>query len=441
MDFARDWGNGGAPLRRPDFEAAKDNRTDELRGHDHSAHRRAAGGTAVAGDRLNGMVEQASIDRVTADPDTLLAACRQRAAAARHEVVQIAGALSGHRGATLTDRQRAQIGNMLRRLVGEIEATLSNGFTAAIERRDDLGRDALADFVTMPPAGTYEQLAAHATMLDPPLVEAALHRMLEHALETDLRPSVADAWHAGRETDSDRTALTARWSERLAGESLRDYMVDRAGRTDGYGEPVLRLADLDPAMTATLYWHLAAMLRRRAAAAFDRHPLDFDREIQRLVQGALETVAERTRVPSAAARAVEALAREQAPDGALAVEALSRAEIPLFFAVFARLTGLRQSLLRRLVFDADGLGFAIAARAAGLAADQFVAAYRMTRHGRARAQLAVPDDSGRIAALFERISARDATRVCDYWRLPPAYLEAVWRASQPQEARARDDRA
>ena len=394
----------------------------------------------AAGHRLNGMTEPGSIEGVTANPDALLAACRQRAAEARREVAQVAAALSGPSHGILTDRQRAQIGNMLRRLVGEIDSALCNGFVAALERRDDLRRDAVADFGASAPGGAYERLAAGGTILDSSLIEAALHRVLEHALEGELRPSVVDAWQTDSDAGTLRVPLAGRWSDRLLGEPLRDYMVDRAGRTDGYGEPVIRFEDLEPALVTRLHWRLAALLRARAAVALDYGPAGFDAEIQRAVRAALDANAERARGPSAAVRAAEALARESTFDGTLMIDILRRAEVPLFFAVFARMTGLRPTLVRRLVFEPDGLGLAIAARAVGMSADQLVAVYRMTRHARAPARVSASDDAGRLARVFNRIAAEDAARVCDYWRLPQDYLEAVWRVGQTSAGERAADR-
>jgi hypothetical protein len=94
--------------------------------------------------------------------------------------------------------------------------------------------------------------------------------------------------------------------------------------------------------------------------------------------------------------------------------------------VFARITGLRPLLVHRLVLDPDGLGLAIAARAVGMSVDQVGAIYRITRHSRMTAPAEAPDEVAGLIAIFERIAAEDAARVCDYWRLPPEYLEAVW---------------
>jgi hypothetical protein len=365
---------------------------------------------------------------VTASADALQAACSSRATAARREVAEVMGTLSGSWRGRLTDRQRAQIGNMLRRLVGEVEATLHGGFIAALERRDDVRRDRVADFAAVPSGDAYEHLTASGALLDSSLVEAALHRMLEHALESELRPSTTDPWRADTDAGGLRASTAGRVFDQLPGEPLRDYVVDRAGRTDGYGEPVIRLDDLDPALIARLHWRLAALLRARVGAALDCPPSALDAEIQRTVRAILDIAAERAQIPSAAARVVDALARNRTLDGGLALDILRRADVPLFFAVFARITGLRPLLVHRLVFDPDGLGLAIAARAAGMSADQVGAIYRFTRHARMTAPADAPDDIARLIAIFSRIATEDAARVCDYWRLPPEYLEAVWQA-------------
>jgi hypothetical protein len=372
------------------------------------------------------MTEPESIESMTANADSLLAACSSRASAARREIAEVMETLSGSWRGRLTDRQRAQIGNMLRRLVSEVEAALHGGLVAALERRDDMRQDRVADFAAAPTGDAYEYLAAGGALLDSSLVEAALHRMLERALESELRPSIADPWRADDDTGGLRTAPAGRAFDQLPGEPLRDHLVDRAGRTDGYGEPVIRLDDLDPALVARLHWRLAALLRARAGAVLDCRPSALDVEIQRTVGAILDSAAERAQAPSAAARAVDVLARDRALDGGLALDILRRADVPLFFAVFARISGLRPLLVHRLVFDPDGLGLAIAARAAGMPADQVGAIYRITRHSRITAQADAPDDIAGLIAIFDRISAEDAARVCDYWRLPPEYLEAIW---------------
>lgn len=416
--------------RRPEVEAAEEDGADEPGGQNHAVGGSTVTGKYAASESLSGMTESGPNDDAIASPDALLAACSRRAAETRREVAEVAEALSGSWRGRLTDRQRAQIGNMLRRLIGEVEATLHSGLVAALERRDDLRPDIVTDFAGVPEGGAYEHLVARGTLLDSALVEAALHRMLEHALESELRPSIIDPWHVEPETSPLHASPAGRALDQMAGEPLRDYMVDRTGLTDGYGEPVIRLDDLDPALVARLHWRLAALLRMRAAAVLECRPSELDAEIQRSVQSTIDAAADRTRGLSAVARAAEALSRSRTLDGELLLDILRRADVPLFFAVFARLTGLRPALVRRLAFDPDGLGLAIASRAVRMTADQFAALYRITRHARTSARAEAADNIDRQVEMFNRITAENAARVCDYWRLPSEYLDAVWRVGR-----------
>lgn len=416
---------GRREKRRPYVEAATEEGTDDPQGHCPAVTDLTVTARQAAGIRPIGMTELGSIEGISVDPDTLLAACSGRAAETRREIAETVEALSGGGRGRLTDRQRAQIGNMLRRLVDEVEAAMLGGFVATLDQRDDLCLDAVADFAAALSGGSYDEIITGGKLLDPALIEAALHRMFEHALERELRPSIIDLWRAVSDTRSSRAPAAGGAFEQLSSESMRDYMVDRAARTDCYGDPVLRLDDLAPPLVARLHWRLAALLRVRAAAALDCRPSALDADIQRTVRTMLDA-AERIHQPSAAMRAAEALAHERALDAGLVLDVLRRADVPLFFALFMRLTGLRAALARRLVFDVDGLGLAIAARAAGISADELAAIWRLTRHARMAAHLDASDNTDGLVATFNRIAVEDAVQVCDYWRLEPDYLDAVW---------------
>ena len=373
------------------------------------------------------MTDQGVFEAAKPEADTLLAACRQRAAEARREIAQVTEALAGTWRGPLTDRQRAQVGNMLGRLLAGIEATLRQELAARLETREDLPRESVAAFGFASSADAHERLAKSGLLLEPALVEAALHRVFEHMLETALRPSVADPWQPYGDVAAVPALAAAGADDRALDDALAGYLVERAQRADSYGEPVLRLDELNDTLVERLHWRVAALLRGRSAAIFAVAPGSLDGEVQQAVRAALEAFAQRVTDRSATARAATALAQAGALDGALLLDVLRHAEVPLFLGLFAALARLRPRLLRRLVFEPEGIGLAVAARCGGLTADQLAAIFRLTRHARAPARAGPADDVPRLVALFGRIDAETAAQVRAYWRLPADYLDALWR--------------
>lgn len=52
--------------------------------------------------------------------------------------------------------------------------------------------------------------------------------------------------------------------------------------------------------------------------------------------------------------------------------ALREGEVPLFIALFAKVSKLREYLIQRLVFEPGGEGLAIACRAIGMSEKEFI---------------------------------------------------------------------
>jgi hypothetical protein len=264
--------------------------------------------------------------------------------------------------------------------------------------------------------------------------------MFEHRLEAALRPSVADTWHSGAGPESGDqlvAALMGDARDRQLADRLNSYVVERTRRTDGYGEPMLRFEELGAGVMERLHWHVAVLLCEDATARLGAASRFLDVEMQRVVNVELDSIAAHAAGESPMAQAVDAIEAAGALDGALVVETLRHAEVPLFLALLARLTRLRPSLLRRLIFEPDGFSLAILARAVGLGAEQLDTIFALTRHARAPARAFTAGDSARLAALFGRIDIEDAGQVWAHWRMDRRYLDALWRL---QDA-GRTDRA
>ena len=110
----------------------------------------------------------------------------------------------------------------------------------------------------------------------------------------------------------------------------------------------------------------------------------------------------------------------------LLVETLRQGEIALFEAMFSELSGVRLTLIRRLLFEPGGQALAVACRGLGIA-PVFASIFLLSR--KARHERAIePGEATRVIGFYNRLNLQSATQLLKKWQRERDYLKAVWRS-------------
>ena len=139
-------------------------------------------------------------------------------------------------------------------------------------------------------------------------------------------------------------------------DSAMEYLVEQSQRVDRYQNPLLRRRELNPDLARRMYWWVSAAIRQHILERFEIDPdtLDeaMDGSTRQLLNGAGDVAGP---CGPMAPRKLAAQMNETAkltPRDILQV--LRQGEISFFEAMFTRLTGLRVTVVRRILYEPGG---------------------------------------------------------------------------------------
>ncbi len=186
--------------------------------------------------------------------------------------------------------------------------------------------------------------------------------------------------------------------------------------------------DLPPQVAQKLYWGVSAALRQHIVENFDIDPNDLDETIEVTVDEVIEDEIGIVRPQQA-----PPVELEGASDGRRLVKLLEQGDIPRFLDLFSKLSRLRMTLVRRILFEPGGEALAIACRAVGLDKESFISVYLRFRHGRfGNKQVRTKELSGALR-FFERAGPQRVTAIMGRLRRDPDYLNALMLVDRARE--------
>ncbi len=273
----------------------------------------------------------------------------------------------------------------------------------------------------------YPILAYNKVLQDADLIEVIRHRTLEHQLAIAIREDVSEAVSdALVQTGKERVVRTLLENHNAAiSSSTMEYLVEQSRRIDSFHEPILNRGDLDPSLTQRMFMWVSAALRQYI---LDTYEMDPDLVDDMLEKAALESIGAQSQPRGSASKAQELVARladDDAVTPELLVTLLQDGEIPLFMTMFQRPTGLRERLVKRLVFEPGGEGLAIACKATAISIEDFTTIFTLSRMTASGTRSIDNKDTQRILDFYEKISEKAAKEALARWRRDVDYLKAI----------------
>jgi len=369
----------------------------------------------------------------------LVGLARDKSVEGRKRLVAVVNDIFFADHSALTDYERALITDILHGLIGNliepVRESLADHLGKAGRANQRLIDALLRDDIEM----AAPVLRTNEPWLDMELVEVIRHRALEHQLMQSMRRTKGDAaseWGAGAGAgDSDFVKDLLDHDDRRVADATMAFLVEQAATVDGFQEPVLRRADLsDRLVKRILLWILAA-LRQHLLERFDCDMTQLDDAVEAAAADLMGKIAEeRDSTDSAATSRLAKLLRDigMIPLPSL-VQLLRQGEVGLFIAALGEMTGLRLTLVRRLLFEPGGEGLMTACRAIGLDKPNAAAIFLLTRRARPGDWAVDPRELARAMSIFDRVEPAAAQGVVARWRRDPDFLCAI---RTVEEARA-----
>ncbi|MBV9521761.1 MAG: DUF2336 domain-containing protein [Alphaproteobacteria bacterium] len=335
------------------------------------------------------------------------------------------------KGAVLTQRERALMTDILRQLIGDVETSVRRALSERLAHRKDAPRELVLALANDEIAVAHSILLHSEVLRDEELIEIIHHRTLEHQLAIAMRKSVSeqvcDALVETGDVGVVKTLLE-NTDARIASATMA-YLVEQSKRVDTYQNPLLHRPDLGPDLAKKMYLWVSAALRKHILEHFAIDPCAFDDVLEATVHdlsGSALAAEKRKSVQLA-----EVLPEDPAVAPQLLIQSLRQGEIALFEALFAKLSGIRLTLVRRVLFERGGEGLAIACRALGIERPLFASIYLLSRKARPNDPLPPRDEIKRILDFYEETPPEAAERLLRKWRRDPDYLKAVWEIECP----------
>jgi uncharacterized protein (DUF2336 family) len=371
------------------------------------------------------------------DTQHLSQLARDKSVAGRKALIEMVTDLFFAHSGTLTDRERALMSDILRQLIHDVEVEVRRALADRLAHEPkspvDLVRTLANDQIEV----AHSILMHSAVLEDAELVEIIHHRTLEHQLAIAMRSSVSEAV-SGALVETGNEDVVAKLLENdnaQISQTTLEYLVEQSKRVDTYQNPLLRRPELSPDLARRMYWWVSAALRQHILDRFEIEENELDEALEQTVSHLVGDA--EPEPPNKSAALAGQITRLESVTPELLLRTLRQGEVALFEALFARFSGVRLTLLRRLLFEPGGEGLAIVCKALGFAASDFATLFVLTRKARPTDRALVRGEVTRLVAFFDTMQERSAQLVLKRWQRDPRYLRAVWEV----ESRATDHAA
>jgi uncharacterized protein (DUF2336 family) len=361
------------------------------------------------------------------DLELLLAMARDKTIAGRATLMSAVSDLFFNKGEVLSDRERALMSDILRQIIHDVEMSVRRELANRLVEVRNAPHELVIALANDDIEVAHPILIESEILHDTDLVEIIQHRTMQHqlaiAMRKNLSECVTEALVETGNSDVIKTMLenpNARMSK-----TTMEYLVEQAKRMDTYQNPLLRRPDLEPELAKRMYWWVSAALRQHIVEHFDIDPTELDATLETTVKDLMTSEASTVPTVSKPLELADQLEREGKITADLMVKVLRQGEVPLFEAMFAKRSGLRPKLLRRLMFEPGGEALAVACKGIEVPKADFATIFMLTRKARSNAGVMNPRELTRVLALYDRMRPEAAQAMVARWQRDSDFLNAV----------------
>ena len=107
------------------------------------------------------------------------------------------------------------------------------------------------------------------------------------------------------------------------------------------------------------------------------------------------------------------------------LSSLQDGEVSFFLTFFGKMTGLRNTLIKRIVFEPGGDGLAIACKAVDVSKEDFLIIFDLSRKARPEEEKKHEREVRHVQTLYEKMTTQAANSVLRMWQRDSNYLAAI----------------
>lgn len=381
-------------------------------------------------------------DRVQ-DLNNLLKLALDRSSEGRVALTAVISDLFSETGTALTERERALMTEILRKLIHDCEMAVRRVVSERFAKAPDPPHDLLLALANDQIEVAEPVLRQTDVLRDIELIEIVRHRTQQHQLAIAVRRSLSEQVTDALVETGDRDVVKTLLENQDAriSEATMAYLAEESHRVDTYQEPLIKRKDLSPALAERIYQWASAALRAYILDNFDVHPTDLDDQLEGVARDLSRDPKEHRQSPDSkdpAGVLAQHLTNRGEITPEILVQVLRQGEIPLFEALFGELVGLEGSRLHRILYDPGGEDLAIACRALELPKPSFATIFLLSRRSETAGRALDPRKLSHALILFDRVDPRSALEVLKHWRRDPEYLDAIERIARASRRQQSD---
>jgi len=335
-------------------------------------------------------------------------------------------------GSSVSDREKALMGEILRRLVYDVELKLRKSLAEKLSKRSDTPHDLIAELANDEFEVAHPILLESNVLHDADLIEAIKHRTIAHQLAISMRKNLSEDVSEALVKTGQEDVIANLLNNHGAKVSrhVMDYLVSESKRVDSYQNPLVQRPDLPPELAERMSWWVSAALRTHISEKFSLDLGELDDAIEAVAAEQFGLVQGDMAPTTKADDLVERLSDLGEVDAPFLIKALRQSEISLFESAFCKLTGLKLKLLRRILFEPGGEALVLLCRVVDVGSDTFSELLELSRRAKDREEEVTREQKERLQALYVKTKPEDAKRILKRWRRSSDYLFAVKQVSK-----------
>lgn len=359
--------------------------------------------------------------------DRLLSLAANRSKDSRNELASAMVDFFMHPDERLSDQQRALMGDVLAKLISEIEMDVRRNLADALVRSGIDLPDLIHALANDDIRVAQPLLQTSPLIRDNELIEIVKHRSEEHrltvAMRRNLSEEVTDA--LVERSGPDVIERLLRNQDSTLSRRAMEFLVAESRRQDRFQEPLVARSDLPVDLAHRMYWWVSAALRRKILLTYKVDEEILDRSMER---AALAASADLVDGQSAQARA-QRLARRMSELGELTdnflVTALRQQRITVFVAALAERAEISYKTAWQIISDRGFESFIVLARAVDLARDVLTSTVLLLAESRSTNSVQRPDIVNTILTMYNKLDRENCLRVLRLWQRNVDYQSAI----------------
>lgn len=359
------------------------------------------------------------------DADFLMSLARQKSAESRSELTNVIIDLFENQSSVLNERQRAQMYGILETIINDIEVSVRQAVAGRLALMDDVPRNLVSQLANDEINVAFPILSKSGLLRDVDLIEVIKLRTEEHMLAITMRKFVSEhvsdaIVETGREPVI--ISLLKNANARISTNTM-EYLVEQSRRVDSFQEPILSRDELSPSLAKKMFLWVSAALRQHIVSHFNLDKATVDELLEQATADEIAAAGQSQK--KKVAELADALREEGLVTVEMLTTALREGEVPLFVALFAQVSKLREHLIQRLVFEQGGEGLAIACRGIGMSEKEFLELYEYCHLAKAGTKEEVEAQIPSLRAFYSNTPRKAAVDVLKMWHRGSDYLGAL----------------